>query len=216
MTFLVAFLLGCSSPTVSSVEPWRAPPGETVQVVGEDFSPRVKVYLAKEGQHRAALEQVEVAGPTRLSAMLPEEVDPGIYDLVVEHRGRAGRLPSALELLPPVDETPCSDEFTANTELSIIRKEVVVDRFYRNGDRQTVRLGLGEVERVEYELVDDGIRQCSVIYLRTTEGKRVVFNDDTKVDLRDRASKIARDMGKELEVTRLDAAAMGEEADDED
>ncbi|MBW1878975.1 MAG: hypothetical protein JRJ84_11475 [Deltaproteobacteria bacterium] len=214
MTFLVVFLLGCTTPTLSSVEPWRAAPGERVQVAGEHFTPRVQVYLAKDGQPRAALEQVELAGPTRLSAVLPEE-EPGIYDLVVERRGRAGRLPSALELLPEVDETPCSDEFTANTELSIMREEVVVDRFYRNGERQTVRLGLEEIARVEYELVDDGIRQCSVIYLRTTENKRVVFNDDTKVDLRERARKIARDMGKELEVTRLDAAAMGEGVDDD-
>ena len=214
MTFLVLFLLGCTTPTVSSVQPWRTPPGETVQVAGDDFSAGVRVHLAKDGHRAATLEQVEVVGPTQLTAVLPEEVEPGIYDLVVERRGRTGRLPSALELLPPVDEKPCSDEFTANTELSLMRGEVVVDRFYRSGDRQTVRLRLEDIARVEYELVDDGIQQCSVIYLRTTEGKRVVFNDDTKVDLRERAWKIARDMGKELEVTRLDATAMGEAEED--
>lgn len=210
MFLALLMLAGCSrTPTLSSVAPTELSPGEDVQIFGESFGPDMLVYLTLDGKDAVVLGGVDVQGDGLVIGTVPERLAPGVYDVLVDRKGRRASLDDALHVVPPVDEVACSDAYTANTELSLVRQEVVVDRFYRDGDRQTVRMPLEKVERVEYELLRDGDGRCSVIYLRTADGRRVVFDDDREVDLRERAVKIAQDMGRPLEIGRTaDAAAM--------
>jgi uncharacterized protein (DUF2384 family) len=93
----------------------------------------------------------------------------------------------------------------------LVRAQIVIERYYRDGDRESVTLPLDEIEHVEFEASEDAQGPCSAVFLRTKDGRRIVFHDDRTVDLHDRAWRVATTMGKELEITRRDAAAMTEE-----
>ncbi len=203
---------GCTStPSISSVAPTEVAPGDRLEVFGEAFGEEMLVYLTTEGREAVVLDGIEVLRPRLLAGSVPGGLTPGTYDVVIDHRGHRIALDAGLQILPPLDERACSEDYTANTELSLVRKEIVIDRYFRDGERDTVRLPLDEVDRLEYEVVDLDAGRCSVIYLRTTEGRRIVFDDDPVVDLEDRAQTLARDMGKPVTVTRPDdGAAMGE------
>ena len=114
-------------------------------------------------------------------------------------------LNDALTVMANDVEAPCLGLFTANTQLSLARELVVVDRFYKNGERETLRIPIPEVEQVEYELVKmDNGDLCSVIYMRKKDGRRVIFDDDTRLNLRPRAYKLGNVMGRPTQTTRSD------------
>ena len=56
----------------------------------------------------------------------------------------------------PQDE-PCGKLYTANTAINAITGEVIVDRFYKDGKRETLRTKLTDISRVEYERVEPGV-----------------------------------------------------------
>lgn len=208
-------LAACTpDPVVGAVRPGEVLAGQPIEVSGEGFAPGMRLSLAPEQGPELPLSSVEVKGVVLASAVVPESVAPGRYDVVVEVEGRSGRGLGALEVIQLPAEEPCAGLYTANTQLSLARGVIVIDRFYvkgpRKDERETLRIDLDEVERIEYELVkmkDDTL--CSVIFVRTGDGRRVMFDDDTKVDLKDRAYRMASEIGKPVQVTREDAQEMG-------
>ena len=52
--------------------------------------------------------------------------------------------------------------------------------------------------------LDDG-KLCSVIYMKKTDGRRVSFDDDTRLNLEPRAYKLGNVMKKPTVTTRKDA-----------
>lgn len=210
----IVTLLACAAdPVVSGVDPASVEPGATVVVTGENFAEGATVALSGPGGD-VGLDSVVVKGVILAEGKVPDTVAPGTYDLKVTVDGRTGVRAGALEVVKLPDEVPCGGMYHANTQLSLAREVIVIDRFYqkgpRDGERETLRLPLDELTGVEYELVkmDDGTL-CSVIFVRHKDGHRVMFDDDTEVDLKDRAYRMSRDIGKPITVTREDAADMG-------
>jgi len=205
------FAVACmGSPEITSVAVPEVSGGQVVAVAGSGFAPGTVARLQAVDAETVPLEVV-VTSRHELSATLPAWVRPGVYDLVVERDGVVNIAPGAVTVVPPREEVACAGEYTANTELSLVRAQVVIERYYRDGDRETVTLPLDTIARVEFEATEDAQGMCSAVFLRTEDGRRIVFHDDRTVDLRERAWRVATTMGKELEVTRPDAAAMTEE-----
>jgi len=207
--FLLA--VACTgSPEIASVATPEVSGGQVVTVAGKGFAEGTVAHLQAAGTDPVPL-AVAVTSRHDLTATLPTWVRPGVYDLVIERDGMVSVAAGAVTVVPPREEVACAGEYTANTELSLVRAQVVIERYYRDGDRETVTLPLDTIARVEFEAFDDAQGTCSAVFLRTDDGRRIVFHDDRTVDLRERAWRVATTMGKELEVTRRDAAAMTED-----
>jgi hypothetical protein len=193
---LSAMLFACSQPpSVTAVEPNRALPGEPVAVIGERFVEPVAVSL--EGGAAPVPIQPSSVAAGRVTLTIPDGTAAGTYDLVVRTSGVAVRAPGAfLVLAPPADE-PCGGLYRANTKVAALAREVVIDRFYRDGHRETIRAKLDEIATIEHAKVPgpDGAT-CSVITLVKSDGERLRFADDAKVDLANRAQKLAQEIGK--------------------
>ncbi len=210
----LALVFACATdPVVSGVDPASVIAGGAVKVSGEGFAEGAQVALIGPSGP-VALDQVTIRGVVVAEVTVPPTVPAGTYDVSVTVDGRTGVASGALEVTAPPVEVPCAGDYQANTQLSLAREVIVIDRFFLKGprkdERETLRVSLGDIEGVEYELVkmDDG-RLCSVIFVRKDDGSRVMFDDDTEVDLKDRAYRLSRDIGKPVKVTREDAAEMG-------
>jgi hypothetical protein len=208
------WLLACASaPQVAGVDPSSAKPGDMVRVLGDGFGPGATVTLVS-GDLRVPLEGPTPQGVVAVDGKLPVDLAPGVYTVEVAVDGRVGASASTLTVeLPPV-EVPCAGDYQANTQLSLARGLIVIDRFFqrgpRNGERETLRLEISSLSGVEYELVRmDDQRLCSVIFVKGKDGRRYMFDDDTEVDLKDRAYRLGREIGAPVTVTREDATEMG-------
>lgn len=100
----------------------------------------------------------------------------------------------------PGAEVPCGGGYETNTQLALAKQLVVVDRFYEDGRRQTLRVPLGEVDHVQIERVPRATGGlCSVVWLHKTDGTRLIFDDDADADLTGRARHLAVSMGRPLQ-----------------
>lgn len=208
------WLLACSSgPSVTGVDPPEVDAGEALKVTGEGFAEGATVSLVGSAGE-VALQAVVVRGVVLVEATVPEGAAPGTYDLVVNQGEATSTLAGAVVIKEVPVEVPCGGQYQANSQLSLARKVIVVDKFFlkgpKKGERETVRVELDDVERIEYELVkttDDQL--CSVIFVKRKGGDRVMFDDDVEVDLKDRAYRFATEIGRPVVVTREDAPSMG-------
>jgi len=209
MSFLMIVMACSTPPTVSSVDPAEALPGATVKILGNDFVQGAAISLVQ-GETTVEMSQFEVRGPVLIEGTLPEDLPAGTYTVRLQFGEVSVSLEDALNVSAPEVEVPCGGDYTANTQLSLARKVVVIDRFYKNKERETLRIDFSAIDQVEYELVnrEDG-SFCSIVYIRKKDGTRVVFDDDTRVDLKERAYKIGTAIGKKVTVTRQDADVMG-------
>jgi hypothetical protein len=206
---ILTLLVACSGPEVREVSPSEIPAGEAIAIRGENLeSPDATVALTQPGGVTVPLE-ITSRAPDQIEASVPVRVQPGTYDVVVTRGRSESGLPGALVVGRPRDDVPCTGEYTANTQLSLGRRLVVIDRFYRNGERDTVRIPTEEVEKIEYERRVEKGETCSAIFVRKKDGARLVFDDDPAVELKDRAGKMARDLGVPFEVTREDPLTEG-------
>ncbi len=211
MTPFLLIAMACTTPpTLSSVSPADPLPGTALKILGDDFVPGASVDLVLDDV-TVPLQDVEVRGTVLIEGKLPDDIASGTYTVNVKFGDQVVALVDALAVTAPEVETACGGEYTANTQLSLARKLIVVDRFYKkNKERETLRIDFSSVDQIEYELVKlEDEKFCSQIYIRTKDGKRVVFDDDTRVDLKERAYKIGSAIGKKVVVTRADADSMG-------
>jgi hypothetical protein len=216
MTFFLLTLLACSTPpTVSSIDPTESLPGAPVKILGADFVEGVQVNLVA-GDTVIPLADAQLRGPVLIEGTIPEALPTGVYTVRLQFGDAVISLDEALSITAPEVEVACGGAYIANTQLSLARKVVVIDRFYENKDRETLRIDFSSVVQVEYELVKrDDETLCSIIYIRKKDGTRVVFDDDTRVDLKERAYKIGSAIGKKVAVTRQDAPTMGKPMEQE-
>ena len=164
------WMLACASgPTVTGVNPAEVRAGEPLKVTGEGFAEGATVSLVgPEGE--VALDAVVVRGVVVVEAVVPPSVTAGTYDVEVTQGDSSSSLPASLVVKEVPREVPCGGEYQANTQLSLARKVIVVDKFFlkgpKKGERETVRVDLADVQRVEYELVKtDAGPLCSVIFI---------------------------------------------------
>ena len=198
---LLLFVACGGGPALDWVEPTQVPAGEQLTLHGKNLAHlQVTALLRDAGGHLFALDQAMVTDRS-VSAHVPLLTAPGPYDVVVTDGHATVTLDDALTVERPTQEVPCSGAYTANTQLSLARQTIVIDRFHRNGERETLRIPIGDVERIEYTKTTTDKVFCSAIFLVQKTGVRVLFDDDTALDLQDRAQKMAKDLGKPLEKT---------------
>lgn len=203
LLLLILAACGSPAPVISGVDPAEALPGDTVKVMGENFGEGVSVTIAGQPATTRAL------GPVLLEVDLPEGVEPGETQLVVTVGDQSSS--QAFTVAEVKEDVPCAGAYTANTQLSLAREVVVIDKFFKDETRETLRIPIGEISQVEYELIaKDTDKPCSVIFVRTEDGQRHMFDDDHDVDLKERAYSMARDMGKKVSVTREDAPSLAD------
>ena len=209
---LSLLLLACNSgPQVTGLDRPEVHPGESFRLAGEGFSGEVNVFVKSGSMEPTRLEGVTLVDGTTVEARVPAGLAVGSYRVGVRQEGVDVLFDGSLEVTPVPDDQPCSGEYTANTQLSLARKLVVVDRFFRAGERETVRVELEDIDKIDYELqqLDSGER-CSAIFLHLADGRRIVFADDRAIELKDRAYKLGQDIGKRVEVTRQDAPGLAD------
>lgn len=199
---LPLLLAGCwSSPTLTVVEPDQAMPGEELQIYGERLTDPVEVRLESSAQGAAHTLTLTTSETERLAAQIPEEIEPGIYDVVVVAGRHLLRAPGSFRVLAPLRDVPCGQLYRANTKVSNVAGEVVIDKFFRSGERETVKVKLQEIATVEVGRVPGPSGEsCSVITLVRSDGERLRFADDAKVDLENRAHKLAQEIGRPISV----------------
>jgi hypothetical protein len=198
---LLLLLAACSAaPTLTEIDPSRAMPGERVVIRGERMVPPLVVRLrASEGDQPEVSATVLEEGPDHVAVELPGTLAPGHYDVVVASQTHALRGASSLLVLEPPSDKPCGNLYRANTKVSALAGEVVVDRFYASGERETITASLKDVASVELAAVAlDEDRTCSVITLVKRDGERLRFADDPAVDLSARAKRLAEEIGRPL------------------
>jgi len=189
-------LLACSKPpTVSLVDPATGQSGDVVRVVGSNFVDGATVSLG--GQPMSG---VEVLGSAALEATVPAGLE-GQLELVVtlpDGTSASGAFTVAVPQVADVGE-PCAGPYTAFSQLALGRDLVVYKE--PKDKRETLRLAVGDVERVEfgrYVWEDDGT--CSAIFLRMKNGDVHLFDDDTEEDLLERAQEMAGGMQKPIDI----------------
>jgi hypothetical protein len=105
-------------------------------------------------------------------------------------------------VVEPVPSTPCAGEYTANTQVSWVRKVIVIDRFYSDGTREVLRTPFDEVEGIEIETVPHPGGVCSVVSIVKTDGSRLRYAESLSEDLTARAYKFANELHKTVAVKR--------------
>jgi len=99
---------------------------------------------------------------------------------------------------PPPD-VPCGGDYTANTQVSWVRKVIVVDRFYKDGAREVLRTPFNDVTKIEIEAVPHEKGTCSVVYILKTDGSRLRYAESLTEDLTARAYKFANELQKPVD-----------------
>lgn len=215
-TALPLLLLACTpSPDLGRVEPDHARPGESVRIYGDRLLPPLGVHLEPSESGDAVRLELTAHEPQLLQVTLPEAASEGLYDLVVTTGRQTVRAPASFRVIAPPQDVPCGGLYRANTKVSNITGEVVIDRFYQDGERETVKVELSDIASVELSTPDgpDGGR-CNVITLVQRDGERLRFADDATVDLSIRAHKLAQEIGRPIQVIEPERPVASADATD--
>lgn len=196
---LALWACGAEPPQVDQLDPAAGAAGAAVRIVGERFTPDTTATLG--GQ---PVPDLVVRGATLLEGRVPEGLAPGPQELVLSAGGaEVARKAAAytVEAPPPADE-PCAGRYTAYSAVASDSQMIKIDRFYTGEDRrELIELPFRDITRIEYEelALADG-RLCSVIFVRTKDDRRYMFDDDTEEKLRARAQELAVGLGKDISV----------------
>lgn len=188
-------ILGCggfsSQLKLEAVNPPEAEPGSAMQLVGAGFDETVEATWVHASSRTPAGLQNTGETWTVQTPSLP----PGAYTLELVR----GDQKSAVEvrILGPAPETPCGRDYEANTQVSMVQRTAIIDRFHPDGKREKVEISLDDIERLELQQLETDGRPCSAILLRRTDGVAVLF-EDAETDLSARASTLSRFMEKPL------------------
>ncbi|MBT3224163.1 MAG: hypothetical protein HN348_34275, partial [Proteobacteria bacterium] len=167
------------------------------KVLGEGFGDGASAYLIpNDGGSPVAAKELKVLGAVVLEVTTPKDLGAGEYAVSVEMGGKTAKLAKAVTVAVQKEDVPCNPDVNFTIQVSKERKEIVFDRMYLRQKREVFRLTLREVDQVEYEIVPVDAGKCHVVYLRTTDGRRIIFSDELDEDLKDFAWALSRDLGK--------------------
>lgn len=193
---MLVWLLACANPRIDSVTPLDVAAGDAVVVRGRDLEGSCTAELADEAGAVVVLETRATDGavPEEVCSLrVPRDLRPGRF-VVTVHVGETSRtLPDGILVGRPREEEACTGRFTSNTQVSVTRGEVAVDRFFKDGFRDTVRVAIADIDRIEYE--ETGA--CGAVFLRDRDGGRVLFQDGPP-PLEERAKTLARTIDRPL------------------
>lgn len=206
---LLFFLLAaCTAdpPRLDAVTPEKGGPGQAIVILGDHFEEGVEVALCGK-----PLQGLTRKSPTRIEGQVAEAAEAGACELVVTNPdGRRAALPEAFTVPPQDKEEPCGGNYTAYSQFAPDRELVVIDRHYLDeggeptGKRQTLRIPFDEVKKFEVENISQEEGLCSAVFVLTTDGRRVLFDNSREVDLTRRAYTMGNAAAKPVDVVRDD------------
>ena len=188
-------LTGCSGgPVVDAASPEPVPAGEPLELTGSGFAAESKVALvANDGATRDLA--IAYESPQHVRAYVPDDIAEGGYTLAVDGTATA----VVVKVAPPRDEEPCTGQWITNNSLSLRTGRIRIDRFYTDTHDATLDIAIADVTGVELvRTALPGEGACSAVLLRLANGRAIVFQDDTRYDLADRAAKTAKALDKPL------------------
>ena len=204
---LFSLLLACpaTAPSVTTVDPGTAKPGDSLSILGADF------VEGATGSLGGVPMDVTFKGAVSLGATVPE-LQPGTHDLVITNPdGQSATLAASVTVPePPKDLAICAGDYTAYSQFAGGRKLVKIDRHYpaKDGEEapepERLEYTFDEVEAVEYEGRVQGEDYCSAIILRLNDGQRLVYEDSKELNFKSKAQEMAQAMSKPVDVVHED------------
>lgn len=201
MVVALLSLVGCVAPQIRAVEPPEVPAGDPVVIRGDDLGTgcAVSVVDAK-GVETELLATGDIGDDGTCAMRVPKTLAPGVYTVRLLAGDAMASAPEALIVDRPRADEACTGKFTTNTQVSLAKGEIAIDRFYGDGNRETNTIPLSTVERVEYEERPT----CCAVFLRTSDSRRVLYNDGPS-SLEERAKTLARTIDRPL--VRVDVSS---------
>ena len=155
------------------------------------------------------LGDLTLVSPMRLSALAPSGLEPGTHDLVITNPdGQSVRRRNAYTVPPQQHEIPCGGDYTAYSQFTAARKLFIIERHYTEpaGKQEVLRIGFHDVQKIEVENLDLGDdRACSAVFIVTSDGRRVLFDNSEKYDLTRRAYLLGNACARPVDLVRDDA-----------
>lgn len=187
---LLLLLVGCFGelPTLASVQPGAAQPGDTLTVRGTGFGPETTLRLVRGTDEVVLPLTAEAEGSVQ--ADLPADLPPGIWQVVLDNAAGQAKVSLPLDVWTADVEPPCTKRYALNTETSRTQRKIAFERIYT--DRPTTRhVFLGE-QLASLELTTSTVEAgtCWGLWLHDADGKRWLIADDTR-DLSREAQQIA-------------------------
>ena len=199
--WLLALSACASGPTIESVDPTTSIVGTSVSVFGTGFTEGTTLHLQNEKGLRTPLESIEHSGLVVIRGQVPKTLEAGKYQYVVA-AGGAEAVSQSVTITVPEPDIPCSGNYTANTQVSWARQVVVVDRFYKNGERETLQTPFNDVASIEVVSHPKDDKTCSAVFLNLTDGSRLRYAESLSEDLSQQAFKFANEMKKPITKTQ--------------
>lgn len=200
------WLLGCASepPAVNSVSPSSGEAGTQITLSGAHLDGEgVRFRLGGK-----ALEDATAQDPGTVTATVPEGIKAGPVDLIVTAAdGRSRTLSGVFTVDEPPPADPCDPSIKRMTSIPPTADIVKID-LYKGDDPEDVTRSsfpTRDIERIEYEARDRPDKgYCAAIWLKTKDGRQVLFDSTTTQELRIQAQKIANGLSRPLEVLHED------------
>jgi hypothetical protein len=201
MTTLIFLLFACGTPpTVDSVKPDSVPAGATLEVRGENLTDKATVELLPFEGAAIPAESISQAGD-HLNVTIPDQLAPGKYGLQVTIDGETATLDKRFEVWRT--DKPCDAALKQVMQITQPDQQMAFDRMYNGTERDIIRLSFLDIEQVEYEVIPVDGKSCQVVWVRTVNGRRLVFSDDFETEQKQRAYALGRELGKPVKrITR--------------
>jgi hypothetical protein len=200
MSLLLFLACGAAAPTISTVDPSTAKPGDTLKILGENFQDGATGAVG--GQPMT----VDFKGAISLEGTLPE-LAAGSHELVITNPdGQSASMAGAVtvpEAAEPLEI--CAGGYTAYSQFAGSRKLIKIDRHYKDQEEpERLEYTFDEVEAVEYEGRVQGEEYCSALLLRLKDGSRILFEDSKELNFKSKAQEMAQAMSKPVDVVHED------------
>lgn len=108
--------LGSNAPVLSSIEPKTGTWGDTIILVGLNFSSIISTNTVKFAEHTA---QIISASEDTIKSIIPVQLNKSIANVSISFDGNISELANAFELKPPVINLISPDEGSSKTSVEI-------------------------------------------------------------------------------------------------
>ncbi len=198
-------LSACASepPSVFSVSPSEGEAGTAITIAGQNLDGD-GISFKLGGKE---LTDASASSPEQVSATVPEGMKAGAADLIVTAAdGKSRTLSGVFTLSEPPPADPCDPTVKRMTGIPPTADIVKIDLYVGDSkEPQRTSFPTRDIERIEYEAHNrDDKGYCAAIWLKTKDGRQVLFDSDTTRELRVQAQKIANGLGRPLEVLHED------------
>ncbi len=189
----VAALLACTpSPSVTSVQPALARPGESLVLSGANWGEGVEVTASRGGETVPL--SIAVSTADRLEVVVPDGMASGAWALRVGSTTGVAAHEPVVEVWQPATEPPCRKRHQLRAETTRLPPKVALTWVLPGGEEER-RVFLGDdLAGVSHEAADG----CEAVWVHTRDGQRWLLADDTARPLKEVAAAVATALGVAL------------------